>query len=470
MDIARRKQSIITSFINSIQNKPARLIALSFFFVIFSGTMLLLLPAASASGKATRLLDAIYTATSATCVTGLVVVDTGTYWSIFGHSVIISLIQIGGLSVVTLTTFFFILLKRKMGIRTMALAQESAASFTIQDVKYLVTRIVSVTFSFELAGALIFATRFVPKFGWARGLYLSGFHAISSFCNAGFDLMGPYSGKYSSLTSWNGDPIVMLTTALLIISGGLGFIVWADIFNLNKSQGLNFYSKLVIRMTSFLVITGTIFFLIAEFSNTDAGAMGNLPLWQKIQAAFFQSVTTRTAGFNSLEQATLTESSKIFSTILMYIGASSGSTGGGIKITTFSVILFFIISEIRGYDDTLMFKRRVNSKIVSKSLVIATMSIALLMVDTMIMSLFERDYLHHITISALDLLFEATSAFGTVGLSSAGTQSLHTGSHIVLILTMYIGRIGPVAFAMALSQRAPLSKDKIYPEAKIHVG
>ncbi|MHB8961662.1 MAG: TrkH family potassium uptake protein [Saccharofermentanales bacterium] len=470
MDIARRRQSIITSLINSMQNKPARLIALSFFFVIFVGTTLLMLPVSSRSGQPTSLLVSLFTATSATCVTGLVVVDTGTYWSTFGHSVIISLIQVGGLSVVTLTTFFFILLKRKMGIRTMALAQESAASFTMQDVKYLVTRIISVTFSFELVGALIFAARYVPKFGWPRGLYMSVFQAVSAFCNAGFDLMGPYSGKFTSLTAWNGDPVVLLTTALLIISGGLGFIVWADILNLNKDKGLNFYSKLVIRMTGFLIVAGSVFFLVAEFSNMDAGAMGNLPLWQKIQAAFFQSVTTRTAGFNSLEQATLTESSKIFSTILMYIGASSGSTGGGIKVTTFSVILFFIISEIRGYDDTLMFRRRINPRVVSKSLVIATMSIALLMIDTMIMSLFERDYLNHITISALDLLFEATSAFGTVGLSSAGTPSLHPGSHIVLIITMYIGRIGPVAFAMALSQRSPLSKDKIYPEAKIHVG
>lgn len=470
MNIARRKQSIITSFINNIQNKPARLIALSFFFVIFSGTLLLMLSASTITGEHAGLLKALFTATSATCVTGLVVVDTATYWSTFGQSVIISLIQVGGLSVVTLTTFFFILLKRKMGIRTMALAQESAASFTIQDVKYLVTRIISVTFCFELTGAAILATRYVPRFGWPKGLFMSGFQAVSAFCNAGFDLMGPYTGKFSSLTAWNGDPAVIITTALLIICGGLGFIVWADIFNLNKSQGLNFYSKLVIRMTCILIVTGTAFFLIAEFSNMNTNAMGNLPFWQKVQAAFFQSVTTRTAGFNSIGQDTLTESSKIFSTILMYIGASSGSTGGGIKVTTFSVILFFIISEIRGYDDTIMSKRRINPKTVSKSLIIATMSILLLLIDTILMSVFERDHLNHVTISTLDLLFEATSAFGTVGLSSAGTPALHPGSHIILILTMYIGRIGPIGFAMALSQRSSQSKDKIYPEAKIHVG
>ena len=470
MESARRKTNIVTAFIGGLQNKPARLIALSFFSVIFLGTLLLNQPAATMTGERAGLLTALFAATSATCVTGLVVVDTGLYWSLFGKVVILVLIQIGGLSVVTITTFFFTLMKRKMGIRTMALAQESIASFTMQDVRTLLTRIIGVTLSFEIVGAIVFSTRFIPTFGWRKGTFISIFHSVSSFCNAGFDLMGPYSGEYSSLMGWVGDPVVVLMTALLIISGGLGFIVWADIFNFNKEKGLNFHSKLVLRMTGILLLSGTVFFLIAEYGNVDPGAMGTLTLPQKIQSAFFQSVTTRTAGFNSLNQATLTESSKIFSSLLMFIGASSGSTGGGIKVTTFSVILFYIISEIRGNEDILMFRRRINPKTVSKSLIIASMSILFLTVDTMLMSLFERDALNHITISVLDLLFEAVSAFGTVGLSSASTPALHTGSHIVLIVTMFIGRIGPVAFAMALSGRATQYKEKVYPEARIHVG
>jgi trk system potassium uptake protein len=470
MESAKRNTNIIAAFIGSLQNKPARIIALSFFSVIFLGSVLLNLPAATLSGERAGLLTAVFTATSATCVTGLVLVDTGLFWSTFGQIVILALIQIGGLSVVTLTTFFFTLMKRKMGIRTMVLAQESIASFTMQDVRQLLSRIIGVTLSFEIVGAIVFATRFIPKVGWREGVFLSIFHSVSSFCNAGFDLMGPFFGEYSSLMGWIGDPVVVFMTALLIISGGLGFIVWADIFNLNKEKGLNFHSKLVLRMTGILLLSGTVFFLIAEFGNVDPGAMGTLTLPQKIQSAFFQSVTARTAGFNTLNQATLTESSKIFSSLLMFIGASSGSTGGGIKVTTFSVILFYIISEIRANGDILMLKRRINPRTVSKSLIIASMAILILAVDTMLMSVFERDHLNHITISVLDLFFESVSAFGTVGLSAASTPTLHSGSHIVLIVTMFIGRIGPVAFAMALSGRVAQYKEKVYPEAKIHVG
>lgn len=464
------KSNLFMRLISSVQSRPARIIALSFLFVITAGSLLLLLPAATLDGSSAGVLKSVFTATSATCVTGLVLVDTATYWSHFGQIVILCLIQIGGLGLVTITTFFFTLMRRKLGIVTLTVAQESTASFTLHDVRQLIVKIISFTFIFELTGAAIFAFRFIPVFGLRSGIYRSVFHSVSSFCNAGFDLMGTHSGQYSSFTDWNHDPAVMLTTALLIISGGLGFIVWADILNLNKEKGLNFHTKLVLKVTAILIISGTVMFLLFEFSNTAEGAMGNLPVLQRLQAAFFQSVTSRTAGFNSIDQASLNESSKITSSILMFIGASSGSTGGGIKLTTFTVLLFHIISEIRGNSETIMLRKRISKATVSKTLIIVTMSLILVISDTMLMTVFDQRLLDSQSLTTLDLLFESISAFATVGLSSASTTILHPASHVLLIITMFIGRIGPAVFAIALTGRSLKDKDKILPEAKVLVG
>lgn len=462
--------NFVSKFIFRIQTKPAKLITLSFFFVILVGSLLLTLPAASASGESIGFLKALFTATSATCVTGLVVADTATAWTLFGQLVIISLIQIGGLGIVTITTFFFTILRKKMGLKTMVIAQESTSSFSLSEVTGLLKKIMAVTFSIEAIGGLILSIRFIPHFGWAGGIYRGFFQGVSAFCNAGFDLMGNYSGPYSSLVNWNNDPVVILTTGFLIIFGGLGFVVWADILNLNKVKGLNFHSKLVLKVTSILVFGGMLFFLLAESSNRTPDSLGNLPPLQKAVAAFFQSVTTRTAGFNSISQTNLTESSKIMSSLLMFIGASSGSTGGGIKITTFSVILFYIISEIRGNSEIVMMKRRISRDTLSRSVIIAVLALGLVIVCTMMLTVFEREALNHEKFTTLDLLFEEISAFGTVGLTSAGTPGLHQSSWLVLILSMFIGRVGPASFALALAGRSASGKDKVYPEVKVLVG
>jgi len=453
-----------------IQNKPARLITLSFFFVILAGSLFLTLPCATRSGDSIGFLKALFTATSATCVTGLVVVDTATTWSIFGQLVIIALIQIGGLGIVTITTFFFTILRKKMGLKTMVIAQECTSSFSLEEVRSLLKKIISVTMSIEAIGGIILSVRYVPHFGWIGGIYRGFYQSVSAFCNAGFDLMGSYSGPYSSLTAWNNDPIVIITTGLLIISGGLGFVVWSDMLNLNKVKGLNFHSKMVLRMTAVFIFVGMIFFLIAERGNTAPDAMGTLPPFQQAVAAFFQSVTTRTAGFNSIAQNSLNESSKIMSSILMFIGASPGSTGGGIKITTFSVIFFYIISEIRGNEETVMLKRRISRDTMSKAVIITILALSLVIVDTMLLTFFQRADIRNHAFTTLDMLFEVTSAFGTVGLSSAGTPGLHSSSWIVIIITMFIGRVGPASFALALSSRGITPKEKIYPEAKVLVG
>ena len=465
-----KHQNYFSRLICRIQNKPARLITLSFFFVILAGSLLLTLPCASRSGESLGFLKALFTATSAACVTGLVVADTATAWSVFGQIVIILLIQVGGLGIVTITTFFFTIMKKRMGLKTMVIAQECTLSFTLEEVRNLLKKIIGVTLSIEAIGGIILSVRYVPHFGWPGGIYRGFYQSVSAFCNAGFDLMGSYSGHYSSLTAWNNDPIVIITTGLLIISGGLGFVVWADMLNLNKVKGLNFHSKMVLRMTAIFIFVGMIFFLLAEHGNTSPNAMGTLPPFQQAVAAFFQSVTTRTAGFNSIAQSSLNESSKIMSSILMFIGASPGSTGGGIKITTFSVIIFYIISEIRGNEEIVMFRRRISRDTVSKAIIITILALVLVIADTMLLTFFQRADIRNNTFTTLDMLFEVTSAFGTVGLSSAGTSGLYSGSWIVLIITMFIGRVGPASFALALSSRGMTPREKIYPEAKIHVG
>ena len=465
-----KKNSLLTKIIMNVQNKPARLITLSFFFVILVGSLLLTLPAAASTGVSHGFLKALFTATSATCVTGLVVVDTAISWSLFGQLVIIALIQIGGLGLVTITTFFFTLFRRKIGLKTMVAAQECTSCFSLDEVRSLLKKIISVTLSIEAIGGIILSARYIPVFGWAGGIYRGFFQAVSAFCNAGFDLMGKYSGPYSNLTAWNHDPIVIITTGLLIISGGIGFVVWSDMLNLNKVKGLNFHSKLVLKMTAILVFGGTVFFLIAEHNNTSPGSLATLPPFQQAVAAFFQSVTTRTAGFNTISQSFLNESSKIMSSVFMFIGASSGSTGGGIKITTFSVIFFYIASEIRGNNELVMLKRRISRETLSKSFIIATLALSLVIVDTMLLTVFERVPLRNDVFTTLDLLFETVSAFGTVGLSSVGTNNLAPHSWIVLIITMFVGRVGPASFALAFSSKAMAAKEKIYPEAKVLVG
>ena len=340
--------------------KPGRVIVSTFFLVIMIGTVLLSLPFASQNGTSIGILRALFTATSATCVTGLVVVDTATHWTIFGKFVIIALIQIGGLGLVTITSFFYSFMRKKASLRTLVVTQESTANFGFADVLRLVRKIVLITFTVEITGGLILSWRFIPKYGWVSGIGRGFFQAISSFCNAGFDLHGDSeSGPFSSLVAWNGDPVVILTTGLLIIIGGLGFVVWSDLLSFKKTKRLNFHSKVILIMTGSLLLVGTAFFLIAEYENRSGShSLGSLPAWQRPLAAFFQSLTPRTAGFNTIDQATLTNSSKLMSIILMFIGAAPGSTGGGIKVSTFAIIMATILSDIRGKEDIVLLRHR----------------------------------------------------------------------------------------------------------------
>lgn len=448
---------------NKILNlAPTKIIVLSFAAIILIGAILLTLPAASRDGTSIGFLNALFTATSATCVTGLVVVDTYKHWTVFGQLVIISLIQAGGLGIVTLATFFSVLLGRKMSLRSMVLAQESISHFSFEGVLRLVSRIVMVTFGVELFGCLLLSSRFVPQYG-LRGFYLGFFHSVSAFCNAGFDLMGiAGKGDFISLTQYNNDPVVLFTIAGLIVFGGLGFVVWKDLFDYKKNKYLLLHTKIVLIITLLLIVLGAVLFLTFEYNNS--ATMGKLDFIGKVNSAIFQSITPRTAGFNSIDEGGMKEISRFLTVILMFIGAAPGSTAGGIKVTTFGVLLFAILSQIRGSDETILFHKRVPFSIVSKALAIAGFGMAIVLtVTTIVLAIENKPF--------LNVLFEVTSAFGTVGLSTGLTPTLHSASKLLLIFTMFLGRVGPVTFAIALTLRSRKNDvDIIHPEGKVIVG
>lgn len=438
---------------------PTRIVVLSFAILILTGSLLLNLPIASNNGRSIGYIDALFTATSASCVTGLVVADTLTQWSLFGQIVIMLLIQTGGLGIVTLATFFSVLLGRKVRLKGMLLAQESINHFSFEGVLKLIRNVVIVTFSIEFIGAILLSISFVPKFG-LRGIYLGIFHSVSAFCNAGFDLMG----GYKSFTEYNNDPLVIYTISFLIITGGLGFMVWKDLFQYRKTKSLLLHTKVVLSVTACLLFFGTLFFYVSEYFNP--ATMQDFTFFQRINASFFQSSVSRTAGFNSIDLGGMKEITKVATCFLMFIGGAPGSTAGGIKVTTFGVLLVAIISQVIGSGDTIMFKRRVAHQVTNKSLAITGLAgMVVLFVTTFVLAIQD-------TIPFIDVLFEAVSAFGTVGMSTGTTRSLYGVSKIAIILTMFLGRVGPLSFAIAFTLRSnkKTASDTVYPEGKIVVG
>lgn len=433
------------------------MIVSSFAVLIFLGGLLLNLPVASNSGISIGFVNALFTATSATCVTGLIVADTLTQWTLFGQIIILVLIQVGGLGIITLATFFSAILGRKVGMKGRILAQASISEYSFTEVVAIIKGIVLITLVIEAAGAILFSIRFVPMFG-LKGIYMSVFQSISAFCNAGFDLMG----GYKSLTDFNGEPIILYTTAALIVIGGLGFIVWKDLYEYHETRTLYLHTKLVLMMTVLLIFGGAMFFLFQEYSNPST--MGALNFTEKINAAMFQSVTTRTAGFNSIDVDGMTEISKMFSVFLMFVGAAPGSTAGGVKVTTLAIVIVAIVSNIRGNSETVVLKRKVGQDVINKSLAIIGLSMILVFAMTTIIIAIED-------MPFINVLFECTSAFGTVGQSTGITPLLHDSSKILLSFMMFLGRVGPLTFAVALAMREKKTlQNSVYPEGKIMVG
>ncbi len=441
--------------------KPTRIIVISFLLIILFGTLLLTLPISSKSREFTPPLDAFFTATSATCVTGLIVHDTGTYWSIFGQCVIILMIQLGGLGLVTFATFFNFALGKRLGLKSLQLASESIGSDDFSSIKQLVRMVFKISMSCELLGMLALMTVFVPKYG-AYGIYISLFLSISAFCNAGFDILG-FENEYISLTNYADNPVVMITIMLLIICGGLGFIVWNDLFAYKKTKKLFLHTKLVLIATASLVIIGALGVVLMEWNNSKT--IGDMSIPQKIWRALFQSVTFRTAGFNTIDAASMYDGTKLFSSALMFIGAAPGSTGGGIKVTTFVVLMATVFSVIRNRYDTIILKRRVEKEIVYKALAITVLAGLAVIITTSVIGLDKHGF------KTVDIIFETSSAMATVGIS-AGVSGLGSSlSRIALILTMFLGRVGPVSLAYSITAGfANQKKNEIIPEGKIIVG
>ncbi|MDD4321078.1 MAG: TrkH family potassium uptake protein [Acidaminococcaceae bacterium] len=432
-----------------------QIIALTFLGLIFCGSLLLMLPAASNIGQSLPFIDALFTATSAACVTGLVVVDTAQYFSTFGQIVIIFLIQLGGLGIMTFATLFSVAFGKKITLQERLRIQESLNQSDVQGVVRLCLRIAKYALTIECFFGTILAIRFYSLFG-AKGIYLGYWHAVSAFCNAGFDLMG----DFRSLTMFTTDWTVNLTITSLIILGALGFTVIEDIISKRNFSNLRLHSKIVILTTIILITVGTLMIWIMESGNIDT--LGKLTTSQQVLASYFQAVTPRTAGFNTIPIDKMHDASLFMIIIFMFIGASPASTGGGIKTTTFAVILLTTWNLIRGKEDLVLFNRRIEDSVIYKAFIILTMGVIWVCCGTFFVAYFENARF-------LSMFFEVVSAFATVGLSTVATSSLCEASKIVLIITMFAGRVGVLTFAMALMNRRKMNNIK-YPKERIMIG
>lgn len=451
----------IGSFIHKRQ--PTQIMVMGFAMVIFIGAVLLSLPISTQSGESIGFLNALFTSTSAVCVTGLIMVDTATYWNGFGQLVIITLIQIGGLGFMTITTLFALITKKRINLRERLLLQESLNQIDLSGLVKLTRYVLLMTFTIEGIGAILLSTVFIPQFGLARGLWYSIFHAISAFCNAGFDLMGNVSGPFTSLTSYVDNYTITLTISSLIIFGGLGFPVILDVIRNRKISKLNLHSRVVIFTTALLVVGGMLFILSLESNNPKT--LGPLDMGGKLLASLFQSVTTRTAGFNTVDLALLHQSSIFVFIILMFIGASPASTGGGIKTTTLATLLITVKSFILGKEDIEVYERRLSTSTVRKSLGIFFIGIVVVVFGTLIISVTSPNF------TLVEAGFEVVSAFATVGSSIGGSPTLSTLGKMFIILFMFMGRVGSLTIFMALSSRGIKKNPPIrYPEGKIIVG
>ncbi len=443
--------------------EPAQVMVIGFGVVILFGGLILNLPIAAKSGKSVGLLNALFTSTSAVCVTGLVVVDTSTYWNEFGQLVIISLIQIGGLGFMTMATMFSLLTGKKINLRERLLIQESLNQRDLSGLVKLTRYIIMMTFAIEGTGALLLSMVFIPKLGLIKGIWYSIFHSISAFCNAGFDLMGPISGEYSSLMYYVDNSLINLVICGLIILGGIGFPVLLDVINNKKYSKLNVHSKIVINTTAILIAIGFLFIFIVEFNNK--GSLGGLNMKEKLLSSLFQSVTLRTAGYSTIDLTLLKESTLFLMIILMLIGASPASTGGGLKTTTVATLFLTVKSFILGKEDIEVYQRRISSTTVRKSLGIFFIGVFVALFGTLMLTIVSPGF------SLLESAFEVVSAFATVGLSLGGSPTLTAFGKIIIMILMFSGRVGSLTIFIALLSRSKKIKSKVrYAEGKIIVG
>jgi len=436
---------------------PPKILVLGFAVIISIGTFLLMLPIATVDDKGLSFINALFTATSATCVTGLVVVDTGDTFSIFGELVILFLIQIGGLGFMTFATFLFLLLGKKISLKERLLLKEAFNNVTIAGLVKLVKRILLFTALIEFIGGFILSIRFSFDMPVGKAFYLGFFHAISNFNNAGFDLMG----GYKSLTEYVDDPFVVITICALILIGGLGFIVINELYEYRGTKRLSVHTKIVLTTTLILTVGSTILIFLFEYGNSKT--LGQLSEWGKILGSLYQAVTPRTAGSNTLPIGDLTHSTLFLIIWLMFIGGGSGSTAGGIKITTFAVLVATMWSQIKGQEDVVLYKRRIIHETILKALTVTMCGMLIVVLVTIVLSIIEQRH------SFMMYFFEATSAFGTAGLSMGLTPELSTGGRLLIILTMFVGRLGPLTIAFAITNRRKTEAFR-HPKGNIMIG
>ena len=432
----------------------------SFLLVIAVGTLLLTLPISSRTGRL-GVIDAMFTATSATCVTGLVVRDTGSQFSLFGQVIILMLIQVGGLGLVTLTSFFALAARRRMGFRDLRLLGESVSADGLSKATEVLKIVIKLAAAFEAVGIVLLLFAFVPQFG-AEGVWVSVFTAISAFCNAGFDLFGRF-GAYSSLVPYVNNYYVQAVIMFMIMAGGLGFMVWVELAEYRKKRRLSLHAKVVLQFSVIFWVGGAVLLALLEWSNPRT--MGGLSVPGKIMAALFQSVSTRTAGMNTIDLAACSPISKLLMSVLQFIGAAPGSTGGGVKVTTFAVLILTIRSVAQGRDDCVIGGHHIESKTVYRALTIIVIGAVAAFGSAVVVYYNTAE-----TVSVIDCIFESCSAFGTVGLSVGVTGQLNTGAKLLYMACMFMGRVGPVSLAISLTAKPDDNKRKVLPVGHINVG
>lgn len=439
-------------------------IMLSFLLAILAGSFLLALPGSSANGQAVSYIDALFTATTSICVTGLVTVPTFSAWSLFGQIVILFLIQIGGLGVVTIMSGLMISLHRKIGIKDRILIQDAFNLNTLSGLVKFIRKVLLGTFVVEGVGALLYMTVFVPEFG-PRGIWISVFNAVSAFCNAGMDIISE-----SSLYAYVHNPLINIVTILLIVLGGIGYIVWWDIMKVFKNirhqklrcfSNLTLHSKIALSMTCILIFTGTAAIFVFEYNNPLT--IGNFTLCDKLLASLFQSVTTRTAGFATIPQENLTNASALFSLLLMFIGGSPVGTAGGIKTVTIAILIVSAFATMRNNAEAELFHRAISKHAVNKAVAVVSMAFIILCTSTLLLSAVMKA-------DALDIAYETVSAAATVGLTRNLTANLNLWGKIIIIITMYLGRVGPISLMIALNTKKETKNIIKNPTEEISVG
>lgn len=434
-----------------------RLIAIGFALLILTGAILLTLPISVRDGKP-DFLESLFTATSASCVTGLVVVDTYQNWTPFGQFIVICLIQIGGLGFMTIGAYISILLKKRIGLKQRETLHESVNSMELAGVVRLTKHIIQGTVFFEGMGAIALAIRFIPEFGIRKGIYYSIFHSISAFCNAGFDLMGTKEA-FSSFVSYEGDVLINVTIMSLILIGGIGFVVWDDVrrnkFHFHKYL---LHTKIVLITTFLITVVGALLFLIVEQEHTFVG----MSLSEQLCGAFFSAITPRTAGFNTVDTASLSDAGKLLTMVLMFIGGSPGSTAGGIKTTTLVVLILYAVATVCSEEDINLFGRRLTQDAVKKANAVVIINLSLALTVAFLVMATQQFAFH-------EILFEVFSAIGTAGMTEGITRDLNTLSRLAMIFLMYCGRLGSLSFALAFARNRTTGLVR-QPEEKIIVG